>query len=297
MSENNLIEVKTYDELTEGLKVLGVTPKEAFSLVFKSKFHFDKRHFWTMSRITKYLRVRMIDALNLKSKYNVEVKYPKKLWSLYHKELKEEKWFNKKLMGEPVPNYKKDGTFHTTLYYVDPAYRSDLCNAILEDREIIKLIKTEMPKKIDTCRKLNESEIFEFDYEHLWFSGKKFDAYQEIQNLHKLVTEKRHNKKFSPNYLDVRKVPNWNNIKWETPLWKELGHNYFELEYEKIKKKATRMRKVIPDYAKSAQMWEDPKPTDGKYLKINEIMLRHNRYGGKLNEFKYFTQRNIDLIR
>jgi hypothetical protein len=57
------------------------------------------------------------------------------------------------------------------------------------------------------------------------------------------------------------------------------------------------MRKTIPDYAKSAQMWEDPKPDDGKYLKINESMLKHSRYGGKLNEFKYFTQKNIDLIR
>ena len=159
MSENNLIEVETYNELVEGLKILGVTPKEAFSLVFKSKFHYDRRHFWTMYRITRYLRLRMSEALNLKSKYNVEVKYPKKLWSLYYKELKEEKWFNEKLMGEPVPNFKKDGKFHSTLHYVDPAYWSDLCNAILEDKEIIKLIKTKMSKKIDTCRKLN-NEIF-----------------------------------------------------------------------------------------------------------------------------------------
>jgi len=296
MSENNLIEVKTYDELTEGLKVLGVTPKEAFSLVFKSKFHYDRRHFWTMYRITRYLRRRMIDALNLKSKYNVEVKYPKKLWSLYYKELKEEKWFNEKIIGEPGLNFKKDGKFHSTLYYVDPAYWSDLCNAILEDKEIIKLIKTKMPKKIDTCRKLND-EVFEFNYKYQWFSEKKFDAYQETLNLHKLVTEKRHNKKFSPSYLDIRKVPNWNNIKWEMPIWKELGPSYFKLQYEKSKKKATRMRKTIPDYAKSAQMWEDPKPDDGKYLKINASMLKHSRYGGKLNEFKYFTQRNIDLIR
>ena len=96
MSENNLIEVETYNELVEGLKILGVTPKEAFSLVFKSKFHYDRRHFWTMYRITRYLRIRMIEALNLKSKYNVEVKYPKKLWSLYYKELKEEKWFKQR---------------------------------------------------------------------------------------------------------------------------------------------------------------------------------------------------------
>ena len=65
----------------------------------KNKFNYDRRDLWTMYRITSYLRSRLTEAVNLKSKYNVEVKYPKELWRLYYKELKEEKWYNKKVKG------------------------------------------------------------------------------------------------------------------------------------------------------------------------------------------------------
>ena len=38
------------------------------------------------------------------------------------------------------------------------------------------------------------------------------DKYLEVQNLSKLVTEKRQKNKFSPNYLDIRKVPGFDKI-------------------------------------------------------------------------------------
>jgi len=128
--------IKNYNELIEKLKLIDVSPQEAYSLAFKNKFNYDKRHFWTMFRITSYLRNRMQYAVNLKSKYNIEVKSPKKVWDLYHKELKEEKWFNEKVMGGWIPNKKKTGKFWDTMWYVDPAYWSDLVNAVLEDKEI-----------------------------------------------------------------------------------------------------------------------------------------------------------------
>ena len=73
MTNNKLLDVKTYDELVEKLKIIGVTPKEAYSLAFKHRFNYDRRHFWTMFRITAYLRLRLNSALNLKSKYKIEI--------------------------------------------------------------------------------------------------------------------------------------------------------------------------------------------------------------------------------
>ena len=297
MPENDLQDVKTYNELVERLKILGVTPKEAYSLAFKSRFNFDKRHFWTMYKITTYLRVRLSYAVNLKSKYNVEVKYPKKLWKLYYKELKEEKWHNEKVLGGPVFNLKKTGEFFRMLAYVDPAYWSDLINAVLEDKEIIKLIRTKMPKRIASCRKAIEW-LERLGYEDFFPGKKEMDKYLEAINLHKLVTEKRHRHKFSPNYLDIRKAPNWNKIKWESEFWKK--HSRDEM-YKKLQKESLislrRWRKTLPDYAKSTYKLEDPKIDAGRYYELKMWFLKHDWYGGKVNQFKHYTQRNINLIR
>jgi len=299
MAENNLLEVKTYNELIEKLKILGVTPKEAYSLAFKSRFNFDKRHFWTMYKITTYLRERLYYAVDLKSKYNVEVEYPKKLWKLYYKELKEEKWHNEKILGGYAPNLKKMANygFLKSLWYVDPAYWSDLINAVLENKEIIKLIKTKMPKRIASCRKV--IEWLERDYGDVWFPEKKMDKYLEAINLHKLVTEKRHRRyKFSPNYLDIRKAPNFNKIKWESEFWKKHRHDE---TVKKLHKESLdnlkHWRKTLPDYAKSTYKLEDPKIDEGRYYELKMWFLKHDWYEGKVNQFKHYTQRNINLIR
>ena len=295
MPENNLLDVKTYNELIEKLKILGVTPKEAYSLAFKSRFNFDKRHFWTMYKITTYLRVRLSYAVNLKSKYNVEVKYPKKLWKLYYKELKEEKWHNEKVLGGPVFNLKKTGEFFRILAYVDPAYWSDLINAVLEDKEIIKLIRTKMPKRIASCRKA--AEWLDRDFGDVWFPGKKIDKYLEAINLHKLVTEKRHRHKLSPNYLDIRKAPNFNKIKWESEFWKKYSLEHHDKWHKERLYNLRRWRKTIPDYAKSTYKLEDPKPDSTRYYPLKMWFLKHDWYEGKVNQFKHYTQRNINLIR
>ena len=260
----------------------------------KNKLNYDKRHFWTMHRITSYLRSRLTEAVNLKSKYNVEVKYPKELWRLYYKELKEEKWYNKKVMGGPIPNLKKRGEFYKMLWYVDPAYWSDLINAVLGDKEIIKLIKTKMSKRIDTCRRLVEP--LKIEYEEHWFPGSKMDTHLEAQNLHKVVTEKRHRDKFSPSYLDIRKAPNWNKIKWEMPDWDKKKLKRLKwLQYIKTSNK--RWRKIMPDYAKTTYKLEDPNIDDMRYQKVTTWLLKHDWYEGKVNQFKHYTQKNINLIR
>jgi len=300
MAENKLLDVKTYDELVEKLKIIGVTPKEAYSLAFKNRFNFDRRHFWTMFRITVYLRERFDFALNLKSKYNVEVKYPKKLWALYHKEVKEEKWWNDKIVGSPIGqsefmNFKIKGEFSNMLYYVDPAYWSDLINSVLENKEMIKLIKTKMPKRIDTCRQVIEDASLA--YNNIFFPGKKMDKYLEVQNLSKLVTEKRHRNKFSPNYLDIRKVPGYDKVRWK----KDHLKDYSQEELVKLQKELIDInrgiRKSIPDYAKNTYKHEDPKLEEIIYVYIKDIFLKHDELRGKVNQFKHYTQKNINLIR
>lgn len=300
--------VKNYNELIEKLKQLNVSPQEAYSLAFKNKFNYDVRHFWTMFRITSYLRSRMFDALNLKSKYNVEVRYPKKLWDLYHKEIKEEKWHNEKVLGGYAPNLKKKANFGfwKSLHYVDPAYWSDLINAVLENKEIIKLIKTKMPKRIDTCRSVffysdwKEKKNFKWIEEFFqdWLPNKKIDIYNEVQNLNKLVTEKRHNHKFSPDYLDIRKLPNWKKIKWEKHDWNTKLKHTPQKVLDEINDSIKRWKKIIPDYAKTIYKLDDNlKLEDWKFFDVKQQLLKHDWYGGKVNQFKHYTQKNINLIR
>ena len=297
MTKNKLLDVKTYDELVKKLKIIGVSPKEAYSLAYKNRFNYDRRHFWTMFRITAYLRKRLISALNLKSQYNIEIKYPKKLWDLYHKEVKEEKWWNKKMtMSDEVEyNYKKKGEFHNMLHYVNPAYWSDLINSTLENKEMIKLIKTKMPKRIDTCRQVIKANFL--IYNNIFYRGKKMDEYLEVQNLSKLVTEKRHKDKFSSNYLDIRKVPGFDKVRWVRENWKDASQEEVN-EFTKIQNNiARKMRKKIPDYAKDTLEWKIEKPEDTLYIYIKTFLLKYNSHKGKVNQFKHYTNNNINLIR
>ena len=305
------IVVKNYNELIEQLKLIDVSSQEAYSLAFKNKFNYDARHFWTMYRITEYLRIRMKYAVNLKSEYNIEIKSPKKLWNLYHKELKEEKWHNKKVLAGYAPNMKKTGKFWDTMFYVDPAYWSDLINVVLENKEIIKLIKTKMPKRIDTCRKVlfyrdwKEKKVkFKWieDQFHSWLPNKKVDIYQEVQNLSKLVTDKRHNHKFSPDYLDIRKLPNWKKIKWENHDWHSRLKHTPQKTFDEINEVYRQWHKRMPDFAKAAYGWmtapgRDLKLEDWRFFDVRQYLLKHDWYGGKVNQFKYYTQKNINLIR
>ena len=64
-----------------------------------------------------------------------------------------------------------------------------------EKVKIEKEVQKKMPKKIDSCRKTVEDDDFKNQFKH-FNPNAKYEARKEAQNLHKLVTEKRHNKKF-----------------------------------------------------------------------------------------------------
>ena len=51
-----------------------------------------------------------------------------------------------------------------------------------------------MPRKINTCRAVVNSDEYKNEFKRN-YPKIKFDARKEAQNLHKLVTEKRHQKK------------------------------------------------------------------------------------------------------
>ena len=50
--------VKDYNQLAKELKLLKINPQEAFDLVFKNKFQFNKRYYWTLKRIGFYINRR-----------------------------------------------------------------------------------------------------------------------------------------------------------------------------------------------------------------------------------------------
>jgi|TARA_Y100000294_G_scaffold144728_1_gene139772 hypothetical protein len=64
-----------------------------------------------------------------------------------------------------------------------------------EKVRIDKEVQKKMPKKINSCRKTVDGDEFKKQFKH-FNPNIKYDARKEAQNLHKLVTEKRHNKKF-----------------------------------------------------------------------------------------------------
>ena len=187
------------------------------------------------------------------------------------------------------------------MWYVDPACWSDLINAVLENKEIIELIKTKkMPKRIDTCREVSlfnewiEAKQINFEWieqeYHKWFPGKKVDLYQEVQNLHKLVTDKRHKDKFSPRYLDIRKIPKWKKIRWQRFDWDEDKSRYMSF-IEQSNKNSKVMQKRVPAYAKSTYMYEELNIDDMRYIKVANYLLKNSWYGGKVNQFNYYTQK------
>ena len=57
------------------------------------------------------------------------------------------------------------------------------------------------------------------------------------------------------------------------------------------------MRKKIPDYAKNTLEWDGVKPEETLYVYIKTFLLKHDWYKGNVDQFKHYTQRNIDLIR
>ena len=62
------------------------------------------------------------------------------------------------------------------------------------DGTVNKIAISLMPRKINTCRAVVNSDEYKNEFKRN-YPKIKFDARKEAQNLHKLVTEKRHQKK------------------------------------------------------------------------------------------------------
>ena len=95
--------------------------------------------------------------------------------------------------------------------------------------------------------------------------------------------------KFSiSNDTKLKIIINFNekNIKHKIKKW---------LKYIKTSNK--RWRKMMPDYAKTTYKLEDPNIDDMRYQKVTTWLLKHDWYEGKVNQFKHYTQKNINLIR
>jgi len=130
----------------------------------------------------------------------------------------------------------------------------------------------------------------------MWLPNKKVDVYQEVQNLNKLVTDKRHNHKFTPSYLDIRKFPNWKKIQWENYNWERLKKTP-QKHFDELNVMFERWRKVLPSYAKTTYKFKEAKVDNWKFFDVRSHLFRHDFMGGKVNSFKHYTQKNINLIR
>jgi hypothetical protein len=65
----SLVTISSYDQLIDKLKSLRVKPQEAYDLVYKNKFEFNARYYWTMTRINLYLKQRLSECGPIFRKY------------------------------------------------------------------------------------------------------------------------------------------------------------------------------------------------------------------------------------
>ena len=164
-------QISKYENLIEVLIENNISPEEAQSLILKNKFETNARYFWAIERIIIYLFFRwrelsvfMGDHLNKKILDNHFVyakRYPGQSEKDHLKKMI--KFFN-----EPL-NYK----------------------VIIQGKKNGKIFK----KRVDTCRDVVDSEEFSEGFK-FYNKTKKFDSRLEVQNLQKLVSEKKHNEKY-----------------------------------------------------------------------------------------------------
>ena len=69
---NRYLDIEDYEHLIIALKALQIGPQEAFDLIYKNKFQFNARYYWTMIRIGLYLTKRYRVLLRNYYKYEYE---------------------------------------------------------------------------------------------------------------------------------------------------------------------------------------------------------------------------------
>lgn len=196
--------VDSYDELINKLKSYNIKPQEAFNLAYKNKYQHNARYFWAMTRIGMYKNQRYMDLILAHlTLFPPAKKSKKKLMQIGKKNIRFIRKINelKKLERIPLKEQRED--------YAELKKRIAKLKAKLDgkkpsdqnSRALNKKISQEMresekkmPKKIDTCREVVSSKRFKEEFKS-FYPNNKFDQRKEVQNLHKLVTEKRHRNK------------------------------------------------------------------------------------------------------
>ena len=144
-------------KLIKKLKFNNVSPQEAHDLIMKNKFQTNKRYFWTLDRITLYLLVRWQELREVAQKIKI---------------------YN-------IPVRKGDKDF---LKFINSFQYNEKIKRLKKEGKIFS-------KRVDSCRKVVKHEYFHKNFK-IYFPGEKLDERKEVQNLQKLVSEKRHSSKF-----------------------------------------------------------------------------------------------------
>ena len=173
--------IKSYVELIKKLKFNNISPQEAHDLVIKNKFQTNKRYFWTLDRITIYLLVR---------------------------------WQELREVAQKILIYKTDKAKARGEEFLK------IINSFQYNKKIKKLKKEGkiFSKRVDSCRKTVKHDFFHSNFK-VYFPEEKFDERKELQNLQKLVSEKRHYLKF------VKKNWKFYNATSDEELFKVFSRN------------------------------------------------------------------------
>lgn len=165
--------ISKYNSLISILIKNDISPKEAHDLIIKNKFETNARYFWTMERISIYLYCRWNELID---------------------------FFYDNMSGETIINhddyfieYKKqknpEDLRKMIKYFNEPVSANH--RIIIEANKSNKIFN----KRVNTCREAVKSAEFKEGY-NSYIKNKKFDERLEVQNLQKLVSEKKHSNKF-----------------------------------------------------------------------------------------------------
>ena len=162
-----------YDKLISDLIKNNISPEEAQSLIIKNKYESNARYYWTMERISIYLYYRWVE-----------------LQGFFYDNMSDETVLNH---TDYFLEYEKQKNFEDLRkmikFFNEPVTANH--RIIIEAKNNNKIFN----KRVNTCRKTVQSIEFKEGYD-LYVTKKKFDGRLEVQNLQKLVSEKKHSKKF-----------------------------------------------------------------------------------------------------
>ena len=171
--------VDNWREFALSLRSFGISPQEAYDIIINNKRQYNARFYWTMTRIAFYVIERI------------------KEW-----EDKVQETFTTPKMKVKGINFMDFSYSAKVSIFKKLGYR--LLKKSREERERVakRIYIQKLSKKIDTCRKVVDSNEFKKEFKN-FYPLEKFDARKEVQNLNKLITEKRHEDKLLGGNIDI----------------------------------------------------------------------------------------------